>query len=270
MNKSRKTCRLTTALVGSVLGLAVVSTVRAEDQPVVYTRVAQWQIARPHWGAYEKDLLKNTVPVMEKLLAEGVIIEFGADQTTVHSPDGYTHSTWFCSKSLAGLEKALDTLVESESKLTPEERRKQDTDFAGTKHADLILRSVQFRNRTIKTDKGYGTVSVQKMLPGKGQEYQELWDKYTKPILEQLYKDGAVTGYGIDTELVHTGDQSLRFFWQVMPDAAALDKVEAAFDAARQKRTPEERRAIGQAFAELRDGAAHRDSQANIIYYSAK
>ena len=168
----RRTCTWTTAFVGSLLGLAVVSTVRAEDQPVVYTRVAQWQIARPNWGAYEKDLKKNTVPVMEKLLADGVIIEFGADRTTVHSPDGYTHSTWFCARSLANLEKALDALVESESKLTPEERRKQDTDFAGTKHADMILRSVAYHNRTVKTEKGYGTVSVQKMQPGKAQDYR--------------------------------------------------------------------------------------------------
>ena len=108
-----------TAFALSLLSLAVVSTVRAEDQPVVYTRVAQWQIARPNWGAYEKDLKKNLMPVMEKLLADGTITEFGADRTTVHSPDGYTHSTWFCARSLSGLEKALDALVESESKLLP-------------------------------------------------------------------------------------------------------------------------------------------------------
>ena len=89
------------ALVGSVLALAVSSTVSAEDQPVVYTRVAQWQIARQNWTAYEKDLKKNTVPVMEKLLADGVITEFGADRTSVHTPDGFTHSTWFSAKSLA-------------------------------------------------------------------------------------------------------------------------------------------------------------------------
>jgi hypothetical protein len=267
---SRRTCLWIAALVGSVLGLAVVSTVRAEDQPVVYTRVAQWQIARPNWNAYEKDLKKNLVPVMEKLVADGVILEFGADRTTVHTPDGYSHSTWFAAKSLANLEKALDTLVESESKLTPEERRKQDTDFAGTRHADLILRSVLFQNRTMKMEKGYGTVSIQKLQPGKEQEYQDLWDKYNKPVLEQLYKDGAVTAYGIDTELVHTGDPSLRFFWQLVPDAAALDKVEAAYAAALEKRSPEERRTITLSFAALRDGAAHRDSHASIIYYSAK
>jgi hypothetical protein len=266
----KRTCTWTTAFALGLLGLAVVSTVRAEDQPVVYTRVAQWLIARPNWGSYEKDLKKNTVPVMEKLLADGTITEFGADRTTVHTPDGYTHSTWFCATSLAGLEKALDAIVDSESKLLPEERKKQDTDFAGSKHADLILRSVGYHHRTVKTDKGYGTFSVQKMQPGKAQDYMALYDKYTKPILEQLYKDGALTAYGVDAELVHTGDPALRFFWQMLPDADALDKVQAALDAAREKRTPEERRAITQAFAELTDTAAHRDSRSNVLFYNVK
>ena len=119
----------------------MVSTARAED-PVVYTRLAQWQIARPNWGAYEADLKKTQVPVMEKLLADGVITEFGYDRNSVHSPDGYTHSSWFCAGSQANLEKALDTIVAADDKLTPEQRRRQDTEFSGTKHADQILRSV--------------------------------------------------------------------------------------------------------------------------------
>lgn len=266
---SRRTCRWTAAFVTTLFGLAAVPTVEADDPPV-YTAVAQWQIARPLWNAYEKDLKKTTVPVMEKLLADGVILEFGATHTSVHTADGYTHSTWFVAKSQAGLEKALDALGESQGKLTPEERRKQDTDFAGSRHADLRLRSVLFRNRTIKLEKGYETISVQKLLPGKEREYQELWDKYTKPVMEQLYKDGIVTAYGIDAEFVHTGDPALRFFWQVVPDAEALDKVEAAFEAAREKRSPEERRTVGLSFAALRDGSAHRDEHTNIIYYSAK
>lgn len=262
--------RTSTWTTAALLCLAVVSTARAQEPPTVYTRVAQWQIARTNWDAYEKDLKKNLVPVMEKLLAEGVITEFGADRNTLHTPDGYTHSTWFCATSFANLEKALDTLVESESKLSPEERRKQDTDFAGTKHADLILRSVDYHNRPVKTDKGYGMFSTQKVQPCKGQDYKALYDKYTKPILEQLYKDGVVTAYGTDVEFAHTGDPALRFFWEMLPDAAALDKEEAAFAAAREKRSPEERRAIGQAFTELVDRSAHRDGQSSVIVYQVK
>jgi hypothetical protein len=57
--------------------------------------------------------------------------------------------------------------------------------------------------------------------------------------------------------------------WTVL-DCHAPDKEETAFNAACDKRTPEERRAIGQAFSELRDAAAHRDALSEIIYYSAK
>lgn len=265
-----KVCTRTSAFVAALLVVSAVPTVRAEDQPVVYTRVAQWQIARTSWDGYEQDLKKNLVPVMEKLLADGVITEFGADRTTVHSPDGYTHSTWFCSRTLAGLEKALDALVASESKLTPVQRKKQDTDFSGTKHADLILRSVAYHNRPVKTDKGYETVSVQKVQPGKADDYLALYDKHMKPVLEQLYKDGALTAYGVDAELVHTGDTAYRYFWQVLPDADAFDKVQAAYAAVRSKRTPEERRTISQAFAEVSDPSAHRDSQSNVIVYNVK
>jgi hypothetical protein len=133
-----------------------------------------------------------------------------------------------------------------------------------------MLRSVAYHNRTVKTEKGYGTVSIQKIQASKVQDYMALYDKYTKPVLEQLYKDGALTGYGVDAELIHTDDPGFRYFWQMVPDADALDKVQAAFNAAREKRTPEERRAIGQAFAELTDATAHRDSQSAVTYYSVR
>ena len=160
--------------------------------------------------------------------------------------------------------------MESENKLTAVERKKQDTDFVGTKHADLVLRSVH-----VQEPHGEDGEGIRKRVRPRGScrarcRITGLYDKYTKPVLEQLYADGAVTAYGVDAEVVHTGDPGLRFFWQVLPDADALDKVEAAYAAARAKRSPEERRSIGMAFAELTDPTAHRDSQANVIYYSAK
>lgn len=54
-------------------------------------------------------------------MTDVVILEFGATRTSVHTAEGYTHSTWFVAKSQASLEKALDALVESQGSLTPEE-----------------------------------------------------------------------------------------------------------------------------------------------------
>lgn len=83
-----------------------------------------------------------------------------SDRTTIHTPDSFSHSTWWSAKSQAAVEQALEALVAAEAKLSPEERKRQDTDFAGTKHADLLLRSVLFKSRTVKADRGYGIVSA--------------------------------------------------------------------------------------------------------------
>jgi len=257
-------------LAGIFLGVTAVCQLQAQDQPVLYTRVAQWQIARQHWDAYEKDFKKNSQPVLEKLVADGVITEFGSDRTTIHTADSFSHSTWWSARSQAAVEQALEALVATEAKLSPEERKKQDTDFAGTKHADLLLRSAFYKSRATKADRGYGLFHAVKVLPGKGQEWRALWDKYTKPIFEKLYADGTVTGYGIDVEQIHTTDPGMRFEWHIVPNAEGLDKVNAAFEAARQKSSPEERRAISRSFAEVTESGAHRDSMTQIIAYSSK
>jgi hypothetical protein len=76
--------------------MVVISPGRAQapDRTIVYSRIANWQIARPNWDAYAADLQKNTVPILEKLLVDGVITEYGVASAAVHTPDGYTHSTW--------------------------------------------------------------------------------------------------------------------------------------------------------------------------------
>ena len=260
---------LKATLMAGTLFLAFARPLLSQDQPL-YTRIASWNIARVHWADFEKDYKKNEQPVMEKLLADGVITQYGVDAVTVHTADGQTHSTWFSSRTLANLEKALDALVAANEKLGPEERRKQNTELSGEKHRDFIVRSLVHKVRPANLDKGYDMASFATVKPGKGREYRELWDKYTKPVLEQLVNEGAITAYGLDVEQVHTNSPSERVTWYVMPNAEALDKIEAAFEAARNKVDAVERRAIGTLFADVTEASAHRDGMFRIIRYAAK
>ena len=260
---------LKATLMAGALFLALATPLLSQDQPL-YTRIASWNIARVHWADFEKDFKKNEQPVMEKLLADGVIVQYGLDAVTVHTADGQTHSNWFSSRSLANLEKALDALVAANEKLGPEERRRQNTDFAGEKHRDFIVRSLVHKVHPANLDKGYDMASFATVKPGKGQEYRQLWDKYTKPVLEQLFTEGAISAYGLDVEQVHTNSPSERVTWYVMPNAEALDKIEAAFEAARNKADAVERRAIGALFAEVTEANTHRDGMFSIIRYAAK
>ena len=146
----------------------------------------------PNWEAYTEDLKKNTLPVLEKLLADGVITQYGLVSATIHTPDGYTHSTWYSSRTIAGLEKALAAILAADKKLPAAERRRGDTDFAGTKHADLLVRSRILRAQTTKLTSGYITVGTDQIQPGKVQAYNERFEKFLRPIVEPLAASGAV------------------------------------------------------------------------------
>ena len=192
------------------------------------------------------------------------------DAVGVHTAEGATHSTWFSAKSIAGLERALEELQKGMSKMPPEERIKSDTNYSGPKHYDQFLYSDVYRSRPAKLDKGYDMTWMVKVKRGKGEEYKKLWNKYTKPILDQLFNEGTITTYALASDYVHTSPPGNQATWYVVADAAGLDKVDAAFEAAQNKRTPEEREAIMRAFEEITVDGSHRDDMSRILHYSSK
>ena len=87
------TSRIRKALLVALGATALVSSADAQapDGITVYTRIANWQIARPNWEAYTEDLKKNTLPVLEKLLADGVITEYRS-RLGHHPHAGWLHA----------------------------------------------------------------------------------------------------------------------------------------------------------------------------------
>ena len=256
-------------LIAVLLGAAPAAA-QAPDGTMGFSRVALWQIARPNWDAYEADLKKTTQPVLDRLMAEGVIVEYGFGRNTVHAADGFTHVTWYVSKTIAGVEKALAAVVAADAKMSAAERRIADTDFAGTKHADTLVRTRVIRGKTTKLTSGYMYLASDQVQPGKGQAYTERFDKVVKPIMESLFTSGAVISYGIDTEFIHTVDPAMRMRWVVFADADGLDKMLAAGEARTQSLSPAEREANAQVSREVLVGASHRDELWMLTGYAAK
>ena len=95
--------------------------------------------------------------------------------------------------------------------------------------------------------------------PGKGDEWEDLWKTYTKPIYDKLVADGSIFGFGVDTEYIHTEDPGWRAIWVVTTGLGAFDKVDAAFRAAFEARSEAEREAIGARFRSLTEPSEHRD-----------
>jgi hypothetical protein len=254
----------------ALASLAVPAAAQAPDGTMVFARVANWQIARPHWDAYEANIKKTELPVLEKMLADGVITEYGIARNVAHTPDGFTHNSWFASKTMAGLEQTLAALVAAGSKLPAAEQRRANTDFAGAKHSDLVVRSRVVKGKATKLAGGYAYISMDVIQPGKVTAYNERYEKQVRPVLDGLFASGGVVSHGIDQEFVHTADPNGRTRWVFFADAAGIDKMFEAGQAATEARTPAERQALAAAAREILVGSAHRDELWEILAYGSK
>jgi len=246
----------------ALLAMAVLLPPAAQaQQQTIYTFVAEWHVPRAQWGAFTDAAMKNTVPVLERLVADGTLVEFAITASVVHTEEGPTHTSWWSAASFAGVNRALGELL----------KVSQLAEFSSAKHRDHLLRSVIYESsKTAKLTSGFGHLGLTRVKPGKARDWRELYDKYNKPVYDKLLADGVILGYGVDVESIHTEDPGNRMSWFLAANAESVDKVDAAIAAAQQQATPVERRAISAAFADVTVPGSHRDSLDRIIYYVHK
>lgn len=226
-------------------------------EPPAYIFVAEWDVPRAQWNDYVAFGEKNSRPVLERFAADGTLMSWGSFATIVHETKGITHGVWWAAGSLAAVEKVREELI----KLPP------NPAAAGAAHHDHLLRSIIHRARGGTSGSGYILVGFSVVKPGKGQEWRSLWDKYNKPVFDELLANGTIIMYEIDVEQVHTENPGLRYIVSMTSSAEGLDKARAAFVAAEQKRSAEENRAIGQSFSETLEPGAHRDYFARVTSF---
>ena len=95
-------------LMTVLVALPQVAAAADEKPKVTYTRVALWDVERAHWGGFVTMFESHEKAILEKLMADGLISEWGIDAEGLHHPEGYTHSTWYSAGSLGALARASD------------------------------------------------------------------------------------------------------------------------------------------------------------------
>lgn len=245
----------------ALLVLCALPALAQQAEPPNYIWVAEWNVPRARWDEVSAGFEKNTRPILDRLMAAGTITGWGWFSVSVHSAEGASHGIWFMTSSVGANQKAFEELVKAPTAPALTE----------SKHWDIFLRSIFFKSRTVAAPaSGYLWVNSTRVQPGKGQDWRELWEKYNKPVFDELLANGTITAYSVDSEFVHTDDPGNRYVVYVTPTADGVDKVIAAQQAVGQKRTAEERRAIGDAFAAVVVPGTHRDFFARVVSYAHK
>lgn len=245
------------------------STALAADEKTVYFSGQSWDVPREKWDDYKAYFDKYEKPVLEKALADGIIVEWGLVMEGLHGPDTYSHSVWFGAHSLANLEK----VYELSRSILGEEAESQIEEVLAqlvTKHRDSYIRAPRYGSRTSNLTAGYLIGASYQVKQGSREDFQKGWDHYDKPVLEKLLADGVISAYSFETQYFHTEAPGRWTTYYIIDDLAKDEQVDAAWEEA-MKDTPEIVREAGtHHFLNMVVEGSHRDSFDRIIYFQAK
>jgi len=257
-NKLKKVaglCALALAVSAGVPARAQTSEVK--EKPPMYTYVGNWAIPRAQWADMEKQAAGNQKNIMEKAIADGTIVAYGADLNLIHQSDGATHDSWWSSMSMAGLLNVLDQSYKSGNATSP-------VLASATKHWDELFVSRYYNWHAGSWKDVYTRVATYKLKPDAPDDAVDTLSKNLfVPLLEKLLADGSIHEYEIDTEAIHTEAPGTFAVVIIAANAAGLDKFNAAVrDSV--KSSP----LAGPALGAMVDFAPHRDylARTNATY----
>ena len=225
---------------------ACAQSAEVKDKPRLYTYEAFWVVPRNKWTEFEKANPAEQ-KVLDRAIANGVLVSYGSDSAVLHDADGATHDNWWQSMSMAGTLAILDELEKSGGGSILN---------SATKHWDNLWVS---RYYNWHAGSWQGAYSYAVIYTLKADAPDDAVDALAKnmlvPLLEKLLADGTIVEYEIDEQAVHSDAPGLFVIDYITATAEGLDKVNAAIRAAG-KSSP----LSGQALGSMVDFTKHRDS----------
>ena len=97
-------------------------------------------------------------------------------------------------------------------------------------------------------------VAIFKVKPNKTADWVAVMKGVYAPVLDQLLKEGTITAYGADLDLLHQAGKPNASAWIAMPNWASVQKVNAAIEEAQKKNPGQMVRSL-----EATDPEAHSD-----------
>jgi hypothetical protein len=191
-----------------------------QEQPPIFTYVAQWGVPRAQWDDMEKVNAENK-GLLDPLVTDGTLLGYGTFENRIHSDGGYTHGSWFQAASLANIFKALDKLYAQPGGTTKPVQ-------AASKHMDFLMISTIHGAKAVTNSTGYLRVISAEVKPGKMDEFLDAYRRYIVPVYAKLLADGAIVSYQLDSEYNIENAPGRFFSVAVTRDAEGLDKVRMA------------------------------------------
>lgn len=223
---------------------------KSDEKAAVYTYVSEWAVPRAMWADYQKSEAEDT-EMLKKGVVDGTLVAFGSYAVLNHQEGNPTHGTWFSATSMGNLFKFLETLRTSPGAT--------GGPYAASKHWDYVLESRDYSFHSGSFTNGYLRVANWKPKAGANDPDSKILRATMVALCEKLMSAGALHGYQIDREAVHSADPGVVFVALIFNGADGLDKFHSILEQA-EKENP----AGWAGYGSTIDPAGHRDILAKV------
>jgi hypothetical protein len=209
-------CALALMLVGGNLANAQSA---PKEKPVMYTYVSEWGVPRAMWGEYMKQEAATDTD-MNKFVADGTLMAYGRFSVLNHQEGEATHGSWFSAGSMANILKVLESLRSAPDSVSPA--------LSASKHWDYVLSSRDYNYHPGTFKNGYLRVGFWAPKAGSNDQDGKIMRTTMVSLLDSLVASGALHGYQIDAEAVHSSDPGSLNIAIIANGAEGIDKFDMA------------------------------------------
>ncbi len=239
--------------------------VTAQDGPMPLTWVGMDKVKPGMAMKYPALFAKYNKPMLDQMVADGIATSWGVGYELA-GPGGFNYLVWITMPGWAGMgavEAAFDARYEG---MSEEEQETMMSEWLAVMETGdeqyMLLRHTVFNGNPDAKFK-YLRLSNFTVKPGYDSEVSKMFKSFVAPVYDQLLKDGAIAGYGLIEQAIHSDHTFTHEAWITFGELADLEKVEKAF--MEQEVSDGDEFARDLAFKKMFDSSAHYDRLIRVI-----
>lgn len=205
--------------------------VSAQDGPMPLTWVGMDKVKPGMAMQYPALFAKYNKPMLDQMVADGIATSWGVGYELA-GPGGFNYIVWITMPGWAGMgavEAAFDARYEGLSEEEQETMMSEWLEVMETGEEQyMLLRHTVFNGNPDAKFK-YLRLSNYTAKPGYGSDVTKMYKSFVEPVYDELLKDGAIAGYGLIEQAIHSDSTFTHEAWITFAELADLEKVEKAF-----------------------------------------
>lgn len=258
------------ALVLGVLLASLPAVAQEKAQPLTW--LVNVSVKPGKWMEFEKMAEKFNKPVLEKLLAQGVIASYGLAYQTV-GPPKQSYMYWVTAADWAAMAKVEKAFEENRKGMKEAEMKELIGGYLANTDADqessAVVRHVVFAAAPGSKPR-YLVRHAYKVKPEHAGAATKMFTEFNAPVYDSLLAAGTIGGYGMVVQEMHTDPSWTHTGWTTIADLSHLDAIDQAFEKADAARGEVAGAAVHSNWLRMHDSDAHWDSIMRVVMYGGR